>query len=964
MASAVESPLRSSSLNKSGRSTPKPHPPATTPVTATESSSEAQALLAVFNDFTQSVLETAKAQSRWETLRDDERNIEDEHDRWSRYFDTYVSIGEDQNRTLKATKTAKEKSHDQLNQAKTRGERATKKIVRSILAASAGKSSSAVEHEQIASLKDEIASLRKSVVDVKSDYHRLAEVADIQQHHIHQLRGIRDDIRDGQERHNDLNKEVVDVSTQLKKLPTLNSVHDGVKRMADIQNRHLDSVKSELELKIKSLRESVENDGGKVTPAMLSKLEAELAVSKEGLSTLQESDVTKDRELRECRALLSSLQQETASNQKSVKQLDDRETVNSTEAKVHQQAVMQEAKSICENSQQVLETCTGDIEKLRKDHEALGIRCDSIQQMLESRQNEQPSASHTLDVRTDLSNVSHRLGEMEELYDALSKTVERAKASEDERDDAIGGQIDQFNDILLQQSKQFANQGSELVDLKDRVTRIGDDQSLEKINADIRTLNDAIDAIKDQRTAQQPFLDQLHSNVSLLQRQASLQPQAQPSPSPSLNGFKDDVQPKIEALESGIRNTVDKVKAIETVQASYEQRWSNVTTEPIVQSVVYYIQQRYPLHALQDGQREIIQRQNQLERVQEGHRNHVAQLQELVNKDRGQDLKRISELEKFTKETAGLLPNIRLAVQNSGNRIAQLDKGILDMGTKMEGMRTTFENKIARLDRCVLDIGTKIEGMRTMFEDQVARVDKSIVDIGCNMKAMKTQEDPTNAQNLAAIQSIKTGVKSLEEKHSSAMDSYRETFSDLKSTVQDLQKTVDGELLSRKAHNKVLNDKVSEVYDVAIKDMVALDQKVSGYQARVESYQARVEAFIKGPDYVAQQEVEETQQNVRETSTEIDAPPGNRGAESESDVPLKVRTKRHTSPSSSNMPPRKKRKGPFSPDDSEVESYKGSQHGSGSPSSVKKSMPGSSQQPVDSPTSSQARRGRPRKPKD
>ncbi|KAL8918530.1 MAG: hypothetical protein Q9208_007286 [Pyrenodesmia sp. 3 TL-2023] len=91
----------------------------------------------------------------------------------------------------------------------------------------------------------------------------------------------------------------------------------------------------------------------------------------------------------------------------------------------------------------------------------------------------------------------------------------------------------------------------------------------------------------------------------------------------------------------------------------------------------------------------------------------------------------------------------------------KIQKEILEKRKRVPRMRTTFEDKIARLDRCILDIGTKIEARRTMFEDQVARLDKSIVDMGCNMEATKAQEDPTNAQNLAAIQSIKTGVKSL-----------------------------------------------------------------------------------------------------------------------------------------------------------------------------------------------------------
>ncbi|KAI4185449.1 MAG: hypothetical protein LQ346_005881 [Caloplaca aetnensis] len=889
MAPDVESPLRSSSINKSGRSTPKPHQPAPTSLPATESPADIQTLMAVLNDFTQSVLETAIVQSRVDILKDEEKQIHDEHERWSKYASDFTPINEDQSRTLKAIQTAKEKSQDRLNQAKTRGEKATKKIARTILAAGAAKSVSAADDEQIASLKNEIAALRNSVVGIQSDHHHLIEVSDDQQHHSRQLQSIREDIRQVLERQDELDKKKVNV-------PELSSVHDGMKHMSEQQARHLDSIKSDLELKIKNVKESVEDDRGKVTPIMLSKLEADLAVSREALSTLEKSYATKTQELEDAKSLLGSLQREVASNKQSIQRLDDRVTENSSAAKL--EAAMQEANSICQDSHQIVQTCTNDIKKFREDQDALGIRCHSIEQVLVEYKNEQQSVSQGPDFQNDLSDASSRIGIMEEKLKVLSETVANAKAAEEERDAAVSDEIEGFNNTLLQRTKQFEEiQKSEFGDIKGRLAEFGAEQSshssvMENIKADIVALNEDINSVKGERAAQQPYFDQLDSTVALLQRQVSHQPPTQPSPSPSLSGFKDDVQPKIEALETRYRDTVDKVKAIETFQASQEQRWNNVTTEPMVQSVLFHMNQRYPLQSFHNKQE------------------HLAHRIELVDTNRSQDLQRIGELEKVTRGNAELLSTINSAVAS--------------------------------------------------LKGQVTRVDKSVFEAGLQMEAMKTRHNQTNTQNLAAIQSIKTGVSSLEEKYSSALDSHRETWSELQKTVQDLQKTVDGELLSRKAHDKSLDEKVSEVYDVTLTELTKLDRKVLRLGARVDA------VFPEADAVVSQQEVEETQGQVREASTEICAPGGGGCEGTDSDVPIKARTKRQSSRNSSNMPPRKKRKGPFSPDDSGAESYKGDIHGSRSPHSVTKLGRGTSQQQQqqqgDSLSSSQARR--PRKPND
>lgn len=191
MTSPVKSP-HSSSLSRSERSTPRPQPSSAC-VTPTAAPPLVQGFMKAFSEYTQSVVETALVQARFDVLSNEERRQKDENSRWSRYYGDFIAIGEDQSRNLKAIEEAKQKSERRLKQAKQASEKTMRLIANNIFAATnrslpvidddittREKHNPIDQSEEIASLKKEVTKLKLSAVNTKSDYHHLREIAEIQ----------------------------------------------------------------------------------------------------------------------------------------------------------------------------------------------------------------------------------------------------------------------------------------------------------------------------------------------------------------------------------------------------------------------------------------------------------------------------------------------------------------------------------------------------------------------------------------------------------------------------------------------------------------------------------------------------------------------------------------------------------------------------------------------------------------
>ncbi|KAL8672229.1 MAG: hypothetical protein Q9168_003301 [Polycauliona sp. 1 TL-2023] len=159
---------------------------------------------------------------------------------------------------------------------------------------------------------------------------------------------------------------------------------------------------------------------------------------------------------------------------------------------------------------------------------------------------------------------------------------------------------------LNTQAKTLSDQAEKLSNLSEAVpneTR----QQLDQLRSDQTFTSATIQQIKVELGSQNENLTSLADRLVL--RNQSRQDERARVASPQVNGIVDgvmnenEVQPKLEALESKVdffeTNVSDKVKAMESTLCCWSSRFNNISTEPLVMSVIHTLQTMYPLPALQ-----------------------------------------------------------------------------------------------------------------------------------------------------------------------------------------------------------------------------------------------------------------------------------------------------------------------------------------------------------------------------
>ncbi|KAL8844156.1 MAG: hypothetical protein Q9176_001562 [Flavoplaca citrina] len=171
MASPVEASGRKSrfdAIKKTRPQAPKPITPAEGPSLGIE------AFRTALYQSISGIADVVNKQMRCDALIEDEQQVVKERARWSKYADTFPTIGEDQARSLRALQQARNQSQSQINEAKKESEEAIDTIVKIIFATSIGsrmpvKADITVDStatklsghsEEVINLKEEIASLR------------------------------------------------------------------------------------------------------------------------------------------------------------------------------------------------------------------------------------------------------------------------------------------------------------------------------------------------------------------------------------------------------------------------------------------------------------------------------------------------------------------------------------------------------------------------------------------------------------------------------------------------------------------------------------------------------------------------------------------------------------------------------------------------------------------------------------
>ncbi|KAL8806894.1 MAG: hypothetical protein Q9182_001023 [Xanthomendoza sp. 2 TL-2023] len=291
MASPTELSRRDSHVDRSGKSTPQaPTPvPLTTPYV--EPSVDFQSFVKAFSQYTESVVETATIQVRCEALKHDEQQQISEHDRWSKYFGSFIAIDEDQARGLTTIKKSKDHAQKQLNLAQKESEKAKNAIAKTIFAATTGRRIVDVDSDangqmakeasrhMIQDLKDEIENLKQDIFEIRK--RQDCEICDLQRTYpskklVHEIE-------------NKLDKRIVKEAERITGLANVAAKNDDVKKdLRKMENKHIqNAVKLEVEklsesfaTRLMSQREDFKNDTevaqAKTTKLLRSEFQSEL----------------------------------------------------------------------------------------------------------------------------------------------------------------------------------------------------------------------------------------------------------------------------------------------------------------------------------------------------------------------------------------------------------------------------------------------------------------------------------------------------------------------------------------------------------------------------------------------------------------------------------------------------------------------------------------------------------------
>ncbi|KAL8815220.1 MAG: hypothetical protein Q9223_005621 [Gallowayella weberi] len=305
MASPTELSRHDSHVDRSGRSTPRAPTPIALPTANLGASVDFESFMKAFSQYTQSVVETATIQVRCDALKHDEQQQIGEHDRWSKYFGSFIAIDEDQARGLTTIKKNKDHAQKQLDQAQKESEKAKNAIAKTIFAATTGRRIADLDSDAnsqtrkdtsrhiIDDLKDEIENLKQDIFEIRK--RQDCEICDLQRTYASKKWVY--------EIENKLDKRIVKEAERITGLANVAAKNADVKKdLRKIENKHIqNAVKSEVEklsesfaTKLHTQREDFKNDTevaqARTAELLRSELRSELEKLSNNVSTKSPSE--------------------------------------------------------------------------------------------------------------------------------------------------------------------------------------------------------------------------------------------------------------------------------------------------------------------------------------------------------------------------------------------------------------------------------------------------------------------------------------------------------------------------------------------------------------------------------------------------------------------------------------------------------------------------------------------------
>ncbi|KAI4225299.1 MAG: hypothetical protein L6R36_003999 [Xanthoria steineri] len=438
-----------------------------------------------------------------------------------------------------------------------------------------------------------------------------------------------------------------------------------------------------------------------------------------------------------------------------------------------------------------------------------------------------------------------RLNRIDEHIKKLHSTLEAKEKVETDRDEAISKEIGQVWDSFLQLEKdikKLAEESAEkeslgstsLEQVVHDVKKLSHDHldqaekcaqlctAMEQLATDVKTLSGTVNgraenwsnlngAVTLPNEARQQ-LDQLCSDQSstsaaLEQMKADMErlnaslssmsdmsvPQNRPyqnTPTPPQTNNEDEVQPKIEALESKVdyfeMQINDKVKAMEYTLSSHGSRFNNMTTEPLIMSVVHTLQQLYPLQTLQINQ-------NCLKQELSALKQELSLVLSLVQKQGETDGTVKQGFLDLQQETHNLKQEIHSLTTHQDLATQYPKPGILEIKKDLFNLTSKFD-QLAQKSQVEEDIHKLVEKADTQAKHQT----RSLEELQHNLhefQASVVASRGTIEQDLSALkEKIETLERGSQGQAGRDVEELGQKFCDFEKTVTICKETIEQQL--------------------------------------------------------------------------------------------------------------------------------------------------------------------------
>ncbi|KAL8920970.1 MAG: hypothetical protein Q9172_004257 [Xanthocarpia lactea] len=292
-------------------------------------------------------------------------------------------------------------------------------------------------------------------------------------------------------------------------------------------------------------------------------------------------------------------------------------------------------RSLGEHNKSHFEVCKKELhaeqDSLKAQMEKIEKTCEQLCGQLQASSRRADSQTPSTVSEAQAAPLDQRLHRMDcNVRNLVAKFNDREKVESD-RDEQLSLEISQVQNYNIELEAKLKMLAADTAENKDLLNRLGASQTssstsehetwqqLDQLRSDQLSTSAVVQGLQadmarlNESAASNPdkwlHLEHLESEMSILRTRSdeNLQRSTQPVQQalPQVNGVikHEEVQPKIEALESKINyleiHITDKVKAVESILASHGSRFNNMTTEPIVTNVIQALKHLYPLHALQ-----------------------------------------------------------------------------------------------------------------------------------------------------------------------------------------------------------------------------------------------------------------------------------------------------------------------------------------------------------------------------